>query len=353
MDPLTQGLLGASAAQNLPRRRHTVAASTLGFLAGMAADLDVLIRSSDDALLFLEFHRQFTHSLFFIPFGALICALVLRLALRRWWSLPLAASTLYCGAGYATHALLDACTTYGTQLLWPFSDVRIAWNVLSIVDPLYTLPIGALVLLGWRGQHRWAPRLALAWIFAYPMVGVLQRERAEAVGYQLAAERGHTVAQLEAKPSFANLILWKTVYRSGDRFYVDAVRVGSEVKIYPGDSIAVLNAARDLPWLPPSSRQAEDVRRFNWFSNGYTALAPGEPNKVIDIRYSILPHELDALWSIELFPSQPERGVAYRVHRNSREKSPLFWAMLRGEDIPQSTTLAETATPPVTEQASL
>ncbi|MDB2316436.1 metal-dependent hydrolase, partial [Luminiphilus sp.] len=30
--------------------------------------------------------------------------------------------------GYATHGLLDACTTYGTMLLWPFSDARIAWS---------------------------------------------------------------------------------------------------------------------------------------------------------------------------------------------------------------------------------
>ena len=130
MDPLTQGLLGASAAQNLsPPRRYAVAAATLGFLSGMAADLDVLIRSPHDSLLFLEFHRQFTHSLVFIPVGALLCAAVLRLFFRRRWPMSFGRSALFCGAGYATHALLDACTTYGTQLLWPFSDTRIAWNI--------------------------------------------------------------------------------------------------------------------------------------------------------------------------------------------------------------------------------
>ena len=48
--------------------------------------------------------------------------------------------------GYATHGLLDACTSYGTQLFWPFSDERVAWNNSSIVDPLFTLPILALVI---------------------------------------------------------------------------------------------------------------------------------------------------------------------------------------------------------------
>ncbi|MGB1457266.1 metal-dependent hydrolase [Spongiibacter marinus] len=337
MDPLTQGLLGASAAQNLsPPRRYAVAAATLGFLSGMAADLDVLIRSPHDSLLFLEFHRQFTHSLVFIPVGALLCAAVLRLFFRRRWPMSFGRSALFCGAGYATHALLDACTTYGTQLLWPFSDTRVAWNILSIIDPLYTLPIAALVALAWRGNRRWAARLALAWILTYPLLGVVQRERAEAEGYRLAASRGHEVESLEAKPSFANLILWKTVYRSHDRFYVDAVRVARDIRIYPGDSIAALNIPRDLPWLPSVSRQANDVKRFDWFSKGYTALQPGNPSKIIDIRYSILPHELDALWSIQLFPDEPQRGVEYQAHRNSREKTALFWAMLRGEDPPSA-----------------
>ena len=55
MDPLTQGLLGATAAQNINRQQRCAgAAAVLGFLSGMAADLDVLIRSQSDALLFLE-----------------------------------------------------------------------------------------------------------------------------------------------------------------------------------------------------------------------------------------------------------------------------------------------------------
>jgi inner membrane protein len=127
MDPLTQGVLGATLPQaTAARGKRVAAAGLLGFLAGMAADLDVFIRSSDDPLLFLEYHRQFTHALIFIPVGGLICALVLHLLLGRKRGLEFRQSWLYCTLGYATHALLDACTTYGTMLFWPFSDVRIA-----------------------------------------------------------------------------------------------------------------------------------------------------------------------------------------------------------------------------------
>ena len=64
----------------------------------------------------------------------LLCALVLHHLLGRRRGLSFRQSWLYCTAGYATHAVLDACTTYGTMLLWPFSDARFAWNTISIID---------------------------------------------------------------------------------------------------------------------------------------------------------------------------------------------------------------------------
>ena len=77
MDLLTQGLVGASIPLILSNKKQAAVAGLAGFLAGMAPDLDVLIRSPTDSLLFLEYHRQFTHSLVFIPIGGAIVALVL------------------------------------------------------------------------------------------------------------------------------------------------------------------------------------------------------------------------------------------------------------------------------------
>lgn len=329
MDPLTQGLLGAVAVRNTTSKlAKPSGAVLLGFLAGMAADLDVLIRSNSDPLLFLEFHRQFTHSLIFIPFGGLICGLVLYKLIGRRQNLSWRQSVLFCTLGYATHALLDACTTYGTQLFWPFSNERVAWNTMSIIDPLYTLPIAALLYLSLAKQRRWAASAALFWVLAYPTLGYVQRDRAEAVGHDIAAERGHNVNDLEAKPSFGNILLWKIVYRTDDAYYVDAVRVGYEAKVFPGGSIPILDLAK-LPWLVDDSRQAIDLARFRWFSKGYIAQDPNDPNRIIDIRYSLLPNELDALWSIELSPDSPDSAVSYQTHRtDGRTKLSQLWYML-------------------------
>jgi len=319
MDPLTQGVLGAVLPQATAAKKKTAAtAGILGFLAGMAADLDVLIRSSTDPLLFLEYHRQFTHSFVFIPLGGFICALLLQPVLGKRRGLNFRQTYIFCTLGYATHALLDACTSYGTMLFWPFSDVRIAWNTISIIDPLFTLPMLVLIVLAAMKKRPAFARIALVWGLAYMSLGLWQRNQAMEMGYEIARERGHEPLRLEAKPSFANLLVWKIVYETQDRFYVDAVRATLSPEVFPGSSIDKLVLARDFPWLDSSSQQARDIERFRWFSDGYIAQDPLHENRIIDIRYSMIPNEMMPLWSIELSREAAlQDHAAYRVHRET------------------------------------
>lgn len=328
MDPLTQGALGAVVAQACAPREQTRAAALLGGLSGMAPDLDVLIRSGSDPLLFLEYHRQFTHSLLFIPVGGLLCAAVLYPLVRR--RLPFAAVFAYCVIGYATHGLLDACTSYGTQLFWPFSDYRVAWNNVSVVDPAVTIPLVAFVALSAIRHSSFAARLGVVWVVAYLTVGVAQRERAEAFGHSVARDRGHPVAGVVAKPSFGNLLLWKTVYAHGGRYYVDAVRLGWEPTPFSGESIEALDVGRDLPWLRPDTVQARDLERFRWFSDGFIAANSDDPSRVIDVRYSMLPNRIDGLWGIELDRSAPPEAHAafFTARRMTDETRAQLFRML-------------------------
>ena len=85
MDPFTQGIFGAVIACSFARKKklsfnknnEIKLALTSGFIGGVSPDLDVFIKSDLDPLLFLEYHRQFTHSLIFAPFGGLIVAISL------------------------------------------------------------------------------------------------------------------------------------------------------------------------------------------------------------------------------------------------------------------------------------
>lgn len=82
MDPVSQAVLGAAAAElfavrNQQDKAHLPVIACIGALSGMAADLDVLIQSPIDPLLFFDDHRHFTHALLFIPAGALVVAIAL------------------------------------------------------------------------------------------------------------------------------------------------------------------------------------------------------------------------------------------------------------------------------------
>ena len=332
MDPISQGVIGAVAPQVVSRREKIRAVALLGCLAGMAPDLDILINSTTDPLLLLEYHRQFTHALLFIPVGAALVALLLHPIVRR--TLQPRETYLACLLGYATHGLLDACTSYGTQLLWPFSDYRVAWNNVSVIDPLFTLPLASLVILAGARRSRKFAVAGLIWALGYLLVGVVQHQRAEAAGAQLAANRGHAPQRLTAKAGFANLLVWKLVYEHDGRLYVDGIRTGLAVTSCPGDSIARLDVRRDFPWLDPQSVQAKDVERFRWFSDGYVGVDPRHENRVIDMRYSVVPNTIEPLWGIELDPDAAlDSHVKYVVDRSIRlEQRETYWRMLTGED---------------------
>ena len=104
-------------------------------------------------------------------------------------------------------------------------------------------------------------------------------------------------------------IYWfgNTVYETDDAFYVDAVRVRIGSQVFEGASIPKLDVARDFPWLQSDSQQAKDIERFRWFSDNYVARDPNNPDRIIDVRYSMVPNEIAALWSIGLDPRSTRR----------------------------------------------
>jgi inner membrane protein len=299
-------------------------------VGGLLPDADVLIRSRTDPLLFLEYHRQFTHSLVMIPVGALLTALLLWPLMRRHLTWPRVYG--FAAAGYGTHALLDACTSYGTQLFWPFSDLRVAWNMVSVVDPLFTVPLFALAIAAAWTRRRHLANVGLVIAALYLLLGQVQYQRALTASEGIARARGHEVRRRSVKPSFANLLLWKSIYESEGRYYVDALRLGFNSTYYPGASAKKLLRSRDLPWLESSSQQADDLEQFSHYSSGYLALDERHPNSVGDVRFSVLPNELAPLWGIEFDPTaqQQEHVRFFNRRGNARRRLGEFWAMLKG-----------------------
>ena len=295
MDPVSQGTVGAAFAQTSATKTTIAKIGVIGFLAGLAPDLDVLIRSSTDPVLFLEYHRQFTHSLIFIPLGALLVCLFVfpfvkaSLSFKKTYQASL--------LGYATHGVLDACTSYGTLLFWPFSNERVTWNNISIVDPLFTLPALVLVGAAIKTRKRRLSFIAIGWMLSYLALGFVQYERARSAATELAHSRGHEAQRLTLKPSFGNLILWKSIYQHDNTFYVDAIRTVGSSMWCSGESIRIFDYPIHLPALKEGSQQQKDIERFRWFSQDYLGF-DADKNLVTDVRYSLLPHQIAPMWGL-------------------------------------------------------
>jgi len=336
MDILTHGLLGGTLAQVCSKKGETRAATTVGFLAALLADADALIQSTSDPLLTLEYHRQFTHSLIFIPFGALLVALILWPAFKAYQhTLGFLRIYLYALLGCATSGLLDACTSYGTHLLWPFTDERIAWSIIAIFDPLFSLILGASMVAGLRWRRTLPASIGLLLAATYLSIGWLQHQRAEDAIRATALLRGDAIGRLTVKPTLANLLLWRSIYRSGDVYYVDAVRVGlgGAVRVYPGTAVRAFDVARDKPGLSTTSVLYGDIRRFDLFSDGYLALHPDDQDLLGDVRYAILPTSTLPLWGIRLDLQRPETHTRFETSRRmSRQEIDQFIGMLKGAD---------------------
>ena len=319
MDVLTQGLVGGVLAQSFATKSEKKIATLVGVVAGLLADADILIRSSSDPLLNIEYHRHFSHSLVFIPVGAAIAMLLLWPFARR----HLSAKRLYlfCLAGYSISGVLDACTSYGTHLFWPFSGERVALNIISIVDPVFTLILLVTLLTGLRLGQRQVAYAGLALCIMYLGIGFVQLQRAEQVADALREQRGHLAMQFVVKPTLANLVLWRSVYIHGDLIHVDAIRVGlfDTGKVIEGESIARFSLDKDLPQLDDSSVLYADILRFLSFSDGYVAFDPMQANVLGDIRYSMLPVSARPLWGIAIDPDTPQAHADYQFFRDSSE----------------------------------
>jgi len=334
MDIITQGLLGGVLAQTVANKNEKTLASFIGVFAGLIADADILIRSADDPLLNIEYHRHFSHSLLFIPFGAAIAMLVLWPFVRRRISTQ--RLYLFCFLGYSLSGVLDACTSYGTHLLWPFTDGRVAWNLISIIDPIFSIILLAGFILGLRIKYKKIAYIGLSLSLSYMLLGYIQLQRASVIVDELIISRGHSVEQQLIKPTLANNILWRSVYIYQQKIYVDAVRISlfGGVKIYQGSSVQQVKLADEYPELDKDSILYTDMQRFTTFSDGFIAFKSAQKKVLGDLRYSMLPMSIKPLWGITININQPMQHADYDFYRDSSQcVRETFVTMLTGHEL--------------------
>ncbi|WP_310991161.1 metal-dependent hydrolase [Aequorivita marina] len=221
MDSVTQIVLGAAVGEAVLGKKIGNKAMVLGAIAGTIPDLDVLSSNFADTVTALEIHRGFTHSIVFavvfgLLFGWMLSLWDKRANLKQWfwfWFL--------C---FVTHPLLDAHTTWGTQLFWPL-DLRLAYKNIFVIDPLYTVPFLVFLILAMlqkRGsiKRRRFNNLGLIVSSCYMVLTLILKGITYFKFQNALQEQNIAYSGLQTKPSPFNTVLWTANVETEDAFLI-------------------------------------------------------------------------------------------------------------------------------------
>ena len=269
--------LGAAVGGAVLGRKAGPRAFVWGAICGTLPDLDVLI-SHGDAIRDFTFHRAETHAFFYQTLAAPLIALAPH-RLHRREGVSYRAWLLLVWLCLTTHAVLDAFTVYGTQLLLPFSDFPVGLGSIFVIDPLYTLPLlvgMALALALGSRSHRaaaWnAGGLAIATLYLGWSVAA-QSHVAGVVQRSLAAS-GVDSGRVLVTPTAFNTLLWRVVVMEETGF-----REGF-VSLFDGPGPVAFTAYPSRVELIEPLRTEWTVQRLAWFSKGFYAVALADSTAV-------------------------------------------------------------------------
>lgn len=329
MDSLSQIVLGAAVGEVVLGRRIGNRAMIWGAVAGTIPDMDVLGKYFLSELDNLAFHRGISHSLLFCLIGSVVFGWVTdRLYRSRhhawlalgtkaaasvvvgfvvnfltqifapgaWWPVAVYGAlvafwlwkhgqsryfegnweapdadvkgwVLLFFWGFLTHILLDCFTTYGTQVFAPFSNERVAWGTVSVVDPLYTMPFLLCLLVAARfvrhdSRRQLWNRLGLAWSCLYLALTVVNHSRVQHTVEAALQDQGRSFEQFLITPTIFNNLLWNVVVDAGDEFLLAQHSILDEIPV------AFYSASKGYDLLHNMDAD-ETIGVLQWFSAGY------------------------------------------------------------------------------------
>lgn len=260
MDPVTHIVSGALAGRLASPRFGTRVAYALCIIAAWLPDIDNFVGLGPEG--YLLHHRGITHSLVGIGAQALLLA-------GLFWLLHKAftpVKTFFTALGLlALHLWLDVVTTYGTQLMAPFSKTRYEWGSVFIIDPILTLT--ALVLFVWsvrsRGKGRRIAATGLLLLVLYPVGAHSVRGVVQDSMPAVLAEQGIHADRVTVTTDILAPIFWKVVVRDGERLRIGSV---SALPSLDGPIEFTDFTSADTALLARLGRETSFFATWDWFA---------------------------------------------------------------------------------------
>ncbi|GGG95947.1 membrane protein [Polaribacter pacificus] len=306
MDSLTQIVLGAACGELILGKKIGNKALLFGAIGGTIPDLDVLLGALfySNSIDQLAFHRGIMHSLVFAIIAAMVLGFVVFEAYntkKRKHSTTLKDWMLLFLFSIGTHPILDSFTPYGTQLFAPFSDVRIAFNNISVIDPFYTLPflICMIVVLFLKRNNPMRLTWAKAGIYissVYMVCTLFAKIYIDSVFKNSYKKAGIETLRFRTQPTALNAILWYGIAETKEDYVL------SYYSLFDSSSTAnkMIHVSKNHELL---YMNAPDLKKMAWFSDAFFMLEPIKNSNHIkynDLRY-VLPTEKDSINAMMTF----------------------------------------------------
>jgi inner membrane protein len=318
MDPITHGLIGANIAKTTVKQTTNASILWLGIIAATAPDLDVVISNPHIPTLILTYHRNFTHSLLFAPFAGIFLALLWIFIFKekkQEWPKIFFISIV----GFFSHGLLDSATSYGTLLFWPFSWVRVTWDYISIVDPIFTCILIGGIAFSIKKFGAKPAFISLFLAFSYLCFGVYQHHRAMLAQKMLVDSRNQVIEKRRVMPELAQLFNYRSFYISQKIIHVDAIQTPlfASATFIHGVKFPQFTES-DLPEYIRDSASVlkKDFDIFNWFSDGLLTTISTNPLILTDLRFVSRFRPLKDRWSL-YFPNNPQLHAQWVKSRST------------------------------------
>jgi len=192
----------------------------------------------------------------------------------------------------ATHPLLDCLTSWGTQILQPFSDLRVQWCTVSVVDPIATVPFLILLIVASRTpksnpRRAWWNWAGVAWFCSYLLIyNMWHKSVVNQTFEETLAAKNITFDRYYTNPTLFNNIVWSGVAEGDSAYYFGQYGFNDCRKEFSPISVIPKNHHL-LDIVPPDSRAGYFLR---WFTDGYYNVIPyrGDTLQVNDLRFGLL-----------------------------------------------------------------
>ncbi len=340
MDSITQFVLGAGVGEAVLGKKIGNKALLWGGLAGTIPDLDIVLYPFLDEVGKITVHRGISHSIFFAIFAGLFFGWLF----YKWYqkspdnTTSLKDWALLFGLGFLTHSLLDAFTVYGTQLFLPFSDYRVGFNSIFIVDPIYTVPfILSLIVCSFlerRSKMRRVVSIAgLAFSTLYLCLTLVNKSFANDAFEAAMAEQKIPYTRYMTSPSPIQNVLWYAVAEVEDGYYIGYHSFFDDE-----------NKKIDFEFFPRNEKLLADFEgsyaldRLKWFAN-YYYVVERQGNQIVfnDFTFGKMGFENQNLGYVFSFPlSKDEDGNVsfYETREIPEDVGDVFgmlWKRVKGD----------------------